>query len=149
MPRFRRTILPVEISDWVCSILQMMPKSTQIHLEHTTSGLQIGKSGKNSCSSSELVENGIWKLFPPLEHRQSLEHSLPLSERRSTREAKARRWLQAQSNVPLQMFHRNSDQIDSLILGLTWTKKFVLDYNKFTEALNSWTPRKGIKRPYL
>ena len=51
MSRFRRTILPAEILDWICSILQMMPKSTQTYLEHTTSGLQIEKSGRNSCST--------------------------------------------------------------------------------------------------
>ena len=92
-PRFRRTILPAEILEWICSIFQMMPKSVQTHLEHTNSGLQIGKSGRNSCSKLELEAIDIWRHFPPLEDKQSLEHSPPLSERRSILEAKARQWL--------------------------------------------------------
>ena len=119
MPRFRRTILPAEILDWTCSVLRTMPKSEQTRPEHTTSGLQIGSSGRNSCSTLELEAIDIWKLFPPLEDRQSWEHSHPSSERHSTREARARQWLQAQSNVPLQMFHRDSGKLDSLIHELT------------------------------
>ena len=118
-PRFRRTIMPAVISDWVCSVLRMLPKPVQTPQERSTSGLQIGKSGRSFCSVSELQAIDTWKLFHPLEDTLSSEHSPHLLERRSMREAKARQWLQARSNVPLEMFHRDSGQLDSLIHGLT------------------------------
>ena len=114
-PRFQRTILPNEISDWICYILQMLPKPTPTQLEHTTSGLRIGQSGRSSLSDSALRAIDIWKLFPPLDDKQSSELSPLLSERRCTREARARQWLREQSSVPLEMFHRDSGQLDSLI----------------------------------
>ena len=116
-PHFRRTILPTEISEWVCSILQMLPKPAQTQSEHSTSRLRIGKSGRSFCSDSELKAIDTCKLFHPLEDMPSSEHSPPLSERRSMQEVKARKWLQAQSNVPLKMFHRASGQLDTLIHG--------------------------------
>ena len=80
-PRFKRTILPAEISEWFCSILQMLPKPAQTRSEHSTSGLKIGKSGRSFCSDSELKAINSWKLFHPLEDMTSSEHSPPLSER--------------------------------------------------------------------
>ena len=114
-PHFQRTILPTEISDWICFILRMLPKPMPTQLEHTTSGLRIGQSGRNSLSVSALEAIDNWMLFPPFDDKQSSGLSPLLSERRCMREAKVRKWLQEQLNVPLATFHRDSDQLDSLI----------------------------------
>ena len=60
-PRFQRTIISVEISDWICSILQMLPKPMPTQLEHTSSGLRIGQSGRSSLFDSEFEAINIWK----------------------------------------------------------------------------------------
>ena len=115
MPHFRRSILPSEISNWICSILRLLPNVKPTQMEPTTSGLQIGTSGRSSPSDSKLEAIDIWKLFPPLEDKQSSGLSPLLSERRSIREARARQWLQARSSVPLEMYHRDSEPLDYLI----------------------------------
>jgi hypothetical protein len=117
MPCFRRVTVPKEISEWVCSILQLLPKRTQTLERHTTSGLQIGISGRSSLSDSARQAIDTWQLFPEWESRQSSEPLQLSSDKHYTRAADLREWLQAQSSVPLQMYHRDSSQLDALIPG--------------------------------
>ena len=115
MPCFRRVQVPKEISAFVCSILQTLPKRKQILEVHTNSGLQIGENGRNSLSASGLAAIDTWKLFPPSEDKPCSEPLQASSDKDSTREAALRHWLQAQSSAPLDMYHRDSSQLDSLI----------------------------------
>ena len=107
-PRFNRVTMPSVISKWVCSILRLQPKREQTLEQHTNSGLEIGVSGRSSLSSSALKAIDTLSLFPPLENLQSSAPSRPLSEKHFTRAADLRKWLQAQSDVPLGMYHRDS-----------------------------------------
>ena len=107
-PRFRRVKIPKVISAWVCSILRLLPKRKQTLERHRNSGLEIGGNGRSSLSSSALEAIDTWTLFPPLENLQSsapLRHS---SEQHFIRAVDLRKWLQAQSGVPLGMYHRDS-----------------------------------------
>ena len=107
-PRFKRVPIPSVISEWVRSILRLLPKREQTLEQHTNSGLEIGVSGRNSLSSSALKAIDTLSLFPPLENLQSSVPSQPSSEKRFTRAADLRKWLQTQSDVPLETFHRDS-----------------------------------------
>ena len=46
-PHFKRVQIPSVISDWVCSILRLLPKREQTQERHMNSGLVIGVSGRN------------------------------------------------------------------------------------------------------
>ena len=118
-PRFKRVPIPSVISDWVCSILRLLPKREQTLERHTNIGLQIGVGGRSSLSSSTLKAIDTWSLFPPLENLQSSVLSQPSSEKHFTRAADLRKWLQAQSDVPLGIYHRDSSWPERVTLELT------------------------------
>ena len=117
MPCFKRIPVPTEISDWICSILQLLPRRTQTLERHMNSGLKIGTSGRSSATDSALKAIDTWSLFPPLVDKLSSEHSPHSLEKPYTKAADLRKWLQEQSAVPLGMYHRASDQLDTLTPG--------------------------------
>ena len=53
-PRFKRVPIPSVISEWVRSILRLLPKREQTLERHRNSGLEIGVSGRSLLSSSAL-----------------------------------------------------------------------------------------------
>ena len=108
-PPFKRVPVPSVISEWVCSILRLLPKRKQTLEQHRNSGLEICVSGRNSLSSSALEAVDTWNLFPLLEKLRSSEPSRPSFEKHCTRAADLRKWLQEQSSVPLGMYHRDSN----------------------------------------
>ena len=66
MPCFRRVPVPSVISEWMCSILRLLPKRTQTLERRMISGLKIGRSGRNFATDSALKAIDTWSLFPLL-----------------------------------------------------------------------------------
>ena len=122
-PHFKRVQMPSVISDWVCSILRLLPKREQTQERHMNSGLVIGVSGRSSLSPSALKAIDTWKLFPPWEKSPSSGPSQRSFVKPSTREAELRKWLQEQSAVPLGMYHRDSK----------WPEKVTQDWTPMVE----------------
>ena len=123
-PHFKRVQIPSVISDWVCSILRLLPKREQIPERHMNSGLVIGVSGRSSLSPSELEAIDTWNLFPPLAELQSSGPSPRSFDNSCTREVVLRKWLQGQSAVPLGMYHR----------GSKWPEKVTQDWTSMEKS---------------
>jgi hypothetical protein len=118
-PNFRHTAVPEEITSFVSSVLLTLPRKKRRLLGRKRTGYVPGVTGSNSFDSSTFEAMNIWKLFPAHRSMNSSSHTPLSSETATQREADLREWLQTQSAMPSAMWRRDSNQLDSLIRGMT------------------------------
>ena len=118
-PNFRPTQVPDEIISFLSLVLLSLPRKTERLMVRKRTGIEPGNVGLTSLPSSAYEAMNIWKYFPENKNMSSSSPSVPSSETATLRQAALRGWLAAQSEIPLRMYRRDSNQLDSLIQDTT------------------------------
>jgi hypothetical protein len=118
-PNFQVTQVPEEITSFVFSVLQRLPKRTQRWKGRKRTGLVPGSVGSNSFGSSAYEAMNIWKYFPEYKSTNCSSHSVLSSESVNLKQAALRGWLAAQSEIPSGMYLRPSSPLDLLTQDTT------------------------------